>query len=151
VEGFSLQTGCLLAAASLARGIAPITVSRYFSALMNYHVLDGVEALRSPSVRILVGDHDRWTPPGHAQRLADLIPGSSFRVIPGAGHYLPGSHPALLADVLSSLAAEAAQVTIPRSAAPDPSGAARLTRFLSFARVVPLVPRREGSRVGSAV
>jgi pimeloyl-ACP methyl ester carboxylesterase len=139
VEGFSLRLGFLLGAVSLARGVAPATVSRYFRALMDHHVHDGLEALQSSSVRVLVGDRDRWTPPGHAQRLVDLIPGARLRVIPGAGHYLPGSHPALLAEVLTSLAGEAA-VTPGAGKVTADSGARRRAQFLNLARVVPLGP-----------
>jgi 3-oxoadipate enol-lactonase len=49
---------------------------------------DYTEAAKSISVPTLcvVGDHDGSTPPAAVRSLADLIPGSRFKIIDGAGH-----------------------------------------------------------------
>lgn len=56
---------------------------------------------------VVVGAHDRITPPDGAEAMADAIPGARFEVIAGAGHVPPLERPAevtaLLADFLKSL------------------------------------------------
>jgi 3-oxoadipate enol-lactonase len=58
-------------------------------------------------VLVVVGAHDRITPPDQAEAMADAIPGSRFEVIAGAGHVPPLERPAettaLLADFLKSI------------------------------------------------
>lgn len=43
---------------------------------------------------VLVGEHDRITPPALAEDLAGLIPGARLCVIPGAGHLVNEENPA---------------------------------------------------------
>lgn len=64
------------------------------------------ERLTMPSV-VMVGDADRLTPNGQAQRLADAMPRARLEVIPGAGHMLPlEAHETVTAQV-RALVAEA--------------------------------------------
>lgn len=57
-------------------------------------------------VMILWGADDAWLPVERGRELHDLIPGSRFRVVPGAGHLLqldaPGTVATVLADFLRS-------------------------------------------------
>jgi pimeloyl-ACP methyl ester carboxylesterase len=64
------------------------------------------EALKSVSVPALVGwgDHDPFFPVPTGERTAEIIPGSRFRLYPGAGHFLPEERPAeLAADIMDLL------------------------------------------------
>jgi len=63
--------------------------------------------LRVPTV-VVTGDRDRLIAPGSARRLAAAIPGAELRVVPGAGHYLPGAGMAVLVEAVLELAARAA-------------------------------------------
>jgi len=63
--------------------------------------------LRVPAV-VVTGDRDRLIAAGSARRLAAAIPGAELRVVPGAGHYLPGAGMAVLVEAVLELAARAA-------------------------------------------
>lgn len=49
---------------------------------------------------VLVGEHDRMTPPKYAAFLRDHIPGAQLVTISGAGHYLNAEAPAAVAAAL---------------------------------------------------
>jgi pimeloyl-ACP methyl ester carboxylesterase len=49
-------------------------------------------------VQILWGEQDTWIPAEHGRRLAELIPGAGFELIPGAGHLVQHDAPVVLAD-----------------------------------------------------
>jgi pimeloyl-ACP methyl ester carboxylesterase len=51
-------------------------------------------------VRVLWGAEDEWIPPATGERLAGLIPGASFALIPGAGHLVHHDAPVPLANEL---------------------------------------------------
>lgn len=57
--------------------------------------------LRLPTLGI-AGDRDKATPPDLVRETTDLIPGSSFALIRGAGHLLPATHATQIADHLHS-------------------------------------------------
>jgi pimeloyl-ACP methyl ester carboxylesterase len=54
---------------------------------------------------ILVGTHDRLTPPRLARALADGIPGAHLEVVDGAGHMLGIEAPARVAEAITERAA----------------------------------------------
>lgn len=56
-------------------------------------------AVRAP-VRIVWGAEDGWIPPDRARELQELVPGSSMRLVPGAGHLIQLDAPVVLADEL---------------------------------------------------
>jgi pimeloyl-ACP methyl ester carboxylesterase len=47
-------------------------------------------------VRIVWGEQDGWIPSDRAHRLHDLVPGSSLRLVPGAGHLVHHDAPVAL-------------------------------------------------------
>ena len=44
------------------------------------------------------GEQDAWIGAEHGRRLAELIPGAGFELIPGAGHLVQHDAPVVLAD-----------------------------------------------------
>jgi pimeloyl-ACP methyl ester carboxylesterase len=69
-------------------------------------VLSGLGDVRVPTV-VVKGERDRTIAPGSARRLAEGIPGAELRLIPGAGHYLPGASAVVLADAVTAVAVRA--------------------------------------------
>lgn len=63
---------------------------------------DYTEAAKSIAVPtlVVVGDHDGSTPPALVRSLADLIPGSRFKIIDGAGHIPCVEQPAALTALM---------------------------------------------------
>jgi pimeloyl-ACP methyl ester carboxylesterase len=57
----------------------------------------GCPAIDIP-VQILWGEQDAWIGAEHGRRLAELIPGAGFELIPGAGHLVQHDAPVVLAD-----------------------------------------------------
>lgn len=64
------------------------TLGAFYGALCRLDEKESLAALADLRVRILVGDADRLTPPVHSENVADGIPGSLLRVLPGKGHML---------------------------------------------------------------
>jgi len=56
---------------------------------------------------VLVGRHDLLTPPSHAARIADGIPGARLTVVPDTGHYLPLERDFLVSEALLELCRDA--------------------------------------------
>lgn len=66
------------------------SMTGFFEDLMLHDRAEGLtEVLAGMPVAVLVGDADVLTPPSHARRLANAIPGARLIVSPGAGHMLP--------------------------------------------------------------
>lgn len=53
--------------------------------LMSFDVREVLGTISIPT-SIMVGERDRLTPPGAAQRIADVVPGAELVVLPDAGH-----------------------------------------------------------------
>ena len=51
-------------------------------------------------VRVVWGAEDRWIPPRTGRRLAELIPGSDFVEVPGAGHLIQYDAPVALMSLV---------------------------------------------------
>ncbi len=69
--------------------------------------MDYREGLRDIGVptTVLVGTHDRLTPPRRARVLAAGIPGAELVVLPDAGHMLPMEEPERVAEAIEERAA----------------------------------------------
>jgi pimeloyl-ACP methyl ester carboxylesterase len=73
--------------------------------LATLDLADAVAGLDLPA-RVLVGSADRLIPPGHARRLAGLLPHcESLTELPGVGHMTPLEAPATVAGLIRELAA----------------------------------------------
>ena len=92
----------------------------FFEDLMRHDRLEGLHALHGVPVHVLVGEHDRLTPPSHARRLARAVPRARLTVAPGAGHMLPLERDELVSTTLIELV-ERAQATRARRAVPRPT------------------------------
>lgn len=75
----------------------------FYEDLMRHDRLEGLSVLADLPVRVLVGSSDRLTPPAHARRLAQAIPGATLTIAPGAGHMLPLERDQLVTDALVDL------------------------------------------------
>jgi pimeloyl-ACP methyl ester carboxylesterase len=64
------------------------TMGRFFGALGEHDESEALTQLAGIPTVVLVGDHDKLTPPRHGQRLAELIPHAELRVLAGRGHML---------------------------------------------------------------
>lgn len=73
--------------------------------------LDKLHLTAGLPTMIVWGEHDRMIPSGHGHAAADLIPGSRFELIPGAGHYPHEDSP----DLFASLVANFMATTQPRT------------------------------------
>ena len=62
--------------------------------------------VRVPTI-VVSGERDRLIAPASPRGLAEAIPGAELRIIPGAGHFLPGVSPALLAEAVTAVATRA--------------------------------------------
>jgi 3-oxoadipate enol-lactonase len=85
----------------------PITGRGYGGQLavaMSFDVAGAVGALSAPTL-VLHGDEDVLVRPENGQRLAELIPGATLRMLPGAAHLYPTDEPGADREVLEFLTA----------------------------------------------
>jgi pimeloyl-ACP methyl ester carboxylesterase len=61
--------------------------------------------IRAP-VEVLWGEEDAWLDPSQAETLARKIPGSTMRLIPGAGHFVMEDAPEKVAETLAEFFAK---------------------------------------------
>lgn len=80
------------------------TMTGFFEDLMSHerhghleHTLEGIPTL------VLAGDRDLLTPPEHARKLAQHLPGARLIISPGAGHMLPLERDRHVSEMLCSL------------------------------------------------
>jgi pimeloyl-ACP methyl ester carboxylesterase len=64
------------------------TMGRFYGALGEHDESAALPQLDGIPTVVLVGDHDKLTPPRHGHRLASLIPHAELRILPGRGHML---------------------------------------------------------------
>ncbi len=74
----------------------------YRLAIEGFDVRDRLERLRVPTI-VLHGTRDALFPADVGRRLAEGIPGADFRLIPGAAHGLPLTHPDHLTQAVRDL------------------------------------------------
>lgn len=69
------------------------------AALRDADYTEAAKAISVPTL-VVVGDHDGSTPPALVRSMADLIPGSRFKIIDGAGHIPCVEQPAVLTSLM---------------------------------------------------
>jgi len=77
----------------------------FFSDLMRHDRSAALAALETVPTRVMVGDCDRLTAPGHARRLAESMPWAQLDVLPGAGHMLPLERDGAVTEALAAMVA----------------------------------------------
>lgn len=78
---------------------APGVLYRDLAACDQFDVMGELERITQPAL-IIVGAHDRMTPPKFAEYLHTRLRASALAVIPDAGHYAQIEQPALVASAL---------------------------------------------------
>jgi len=81
----------------------------FYPALGAHDQRDGLSALTTVPVEVLVGAEDRLTPVRHSRQLAEVLPDAVLHVEPRCGHMLPQERPALVADALRRLLTRAVE------------------------------------------
>lgn len=79
------------------------SLGSWYPAMMSHDQMVALEVLATRPLRILVGEHDRITPPRYTDDLAGALPDAVVERVPGAGHMLLAEHPQKVADHLSAL------------------------------------------------
>jgi pimeloyl-ACP methyl ester carboxylesterase len=64
------------------------TMGHFFGALGEHDESEALSQLAGIPTVVLVGEHDKLTPPRHGRRLAELIPHAELRILPRRGHML---------------------------------------------------------------
>ncbi len=82
---------------------APDTMAGFFKDMMLHDRVGNLSAFDDVPTAVLVGSHDKLTPPSHAATLARGIRGARLLVAPEAGHYLPFERSRLVTDELCTL------------------------------------------------
>jgi pimeloyl-ACP methyl ester carboxylesterase len=72
-------------AAADLRQTDPDIVHSDYAACNEFDVMADLEKIRVPTL-VIVGEHDRLTPPAYADFLARSLPNATLEVIPRAGH-----------------------------------------------------------------
>lgn len=79
------------------------SIGAWYGALIEHDEREALRHLASHPVAVVVGDHDRLTPPALSERLADAIPGARLVCVPDAGHMLPVERPDVVVDEVARL------------------------------------------------
>ena len=69
------------------------SIGGFRPAVHGHQCLDALPALRELPVSVLVGTHDRLTPPRCAEAIAEALPNAELTVLTGAGHMLSLERP----------------------------------------------------------
>jgi pimeloyl-ACP methyl ester carboxylesterase len=77
----------------------------FFSDLMRHDRAAALAVLETVPTRIMVGDCDRLTAPGHSRRLAESMPWADLDVLAGAGHMLPLERDVAVTEALAAMVA----------------------------------------------
>ncbi|WP_084956010.1 alpha/beta fold hydrolase [Thermoactinospora rubra] len=102
---------------SLVNGMVAATPTEvmvgFFHGIMAHDKADALHALASVETLVMVGARDRLTPPSHAHRIAQALPGARLIVVPGAGHMLGLERPEVVNRTLAELVGKALKEPMP--------------------------------------
>lgn len=79
--------------------VAPGTIYRDLAACDRFDMMDDLGRVAQPTL-IVVGEHDRLTPPKYATYLRDHLASATLVTIPNAGHYAAAEAPDAVAHAL---------------------------------------------------
>jgi pimeloyl-ACP methyl ester carboxylesterase len=74
--------------------------SQWLEAMLSMDLRGGIAGIGVPTT-VLVGTHDRLTPPSRADELVSAIPGAQLQVLEGRGHMLPLEAPHEVAKAIA--------------------------------------------------
>lgn len=106
VFGPGPTTEAVRANARAFRDVPVLAIAEFYSALTAHDCAGRIRALGNVPTRVLVGEHDRYTPPDQARALASEIPGATLQTVPGHGHDLPYEQPVLVVETVHALLRE---------------------------------------------
>lgn len=78
-------------------------VAAWYHAIMRLDLRSGLAPFASIPTEIITGTRDRLTPVSTGRRLAALIPGATFRSVPGVGHMITYEATDIVASRIESL------------------------------------------------
>lgn len=104
VVGRHAHTSHLVAVRDLLAATPVVTRTELAAAMAAVDFSEALPGVELP-VAVVVGSRDRLTRPAQSRRLADVIPGATLQVVPGAGHMLPFEAPDELAELIERVAA----------------------------------------------
>lgn len=81
------------------RDVDPQVVHSDYTACNNFDMLSKIGSIAAPSL-VIVGEHDRMTPPAYAQHLARGLANATLEMIPNAGHMAMLEQPQAVNDAV---------------------------------------------------
>ena len=93
----------VVAANEIIKACPSATLAGFFPALLTHAKHGALPALGRARVEIVVGERDKLTPPSHARRLRDAVPGSRLTVVAGTGHMTPMEKPETVTSLLAAM------------------------------------------------
>ena len=90
--------------AEMTGSMDPASLIGSLQGIVEHDARDALRATRTPSI-VVVGTRDTLTPVPLSRKMARLMPGCEFVVLPRAGHQLMQERPNELADLIDGLVA----------------------------------------------
>ncbi len=78
-------------------------VAEFYDTFRDHDMLAALDVLRAVPVLVLVGSHDRVTPPDHSRAIAAALPDAELVEVEGAGHMAVLEQPDLVSAHLAAL------------------------------------------------
>jgi pimeloyl-ACP methyl ester carboxylesterase len=103
VHGPGMSWAQLVSGSKLYSKTAPATRAGFLRSMARLDLRNELGACRVPAV-VVVGEHDRLTPPRLGAEITAHMPDADLIVVPKAGHMLPWEAPDRLAEILSAMA-----------------------------------------------
>lgn len=90
----------------MSAAMATSTMIQAGNALAHHDVTDVLATITVPTA-VVVGDHDRITPPGHADDIVSLVAGATLTTLEGVGHQIMQEDPEAIVAGIDALAERA--------------------------------------------